>query len=285
MTMKRAFLVWPLCAAVTFLSGCDDSAEEMDTGAAAETEDTAGEGDGGSAATAASASGGGSGAGSASASGGGGGGTDGGGDSANGDGDGSAGETYPPICMLRCLVPEDCNIGGRDVGFTCKDSGRCEMSCEETSECQPVFSGWHETACESDEACNGGHCMDLGNGAGGCAIAPSDTVDCASFGGVELTAPTLEGESVVVCGDGLVECTESGRCSRPGADCNDEGCPDGFECAEDGRCGCTSDDACIDSGRGNTCAPTGGCVTVCDGPEECSTQSPFDGGEAFCEEP
>ena len=192
-----------------------------------------------------------------------------------GGGDGG-GDGPSAQCTEECTADGDCSVGGNDVGFTCQD-GRCKQ-CMQDSECLVKSSGW-VTDCTDNAGCPNQACIDIGGGAGKCAITPSDALKCDSFSMKELMMPALDGSGdVTVCGNPDTKCTR-GLClatSTTNAKCPDTPCPANSECV-DGTCRCSNDDACMGFGK---CQASGvcGCADVAD----CTANKVFGGTTQVC---
>lgn len=189
-------------------------------------------------------------------------------------------------CQYRCDSDEDCFSNGMDLGFTCVDNTVCLPVCESNEDCIAQLSGWSFQPCDSNDACAAGPCIDLGDGAGGCATEPTEFVDCATLMQAEVEVTDIDGNTVTVCGNDSGSCEDSGlganTCVIEGevTTCEDTGCPEGFTCGEDGACTCDNDEAC---GDGSVCTDDGFCVNPCADASECTDALPFDGGEYVCE--
>ena len=173
-----------------------------------------------------------------------------------------------------------------DFGLTCVESGFCINVCESDTDCVAQLSGWSFLPCDNNDACTAGPCIDLGDGAGGCATEPTEFVDCATLMLEEVEATDIDGNTVTVCGNTSGSCVDTGlgasNCIVEGEvqTCEDTGCPDGFTCGSDGACLCDNDEAC---GDGATCSDDGFCINPCESASDCTAALPFDGGEYVCE--
>lgn len=188
-------------------------------------------------------------------------------------------------CQYRCGGDEDCFANGVDLGLTCIDSGFCINVCESDTDCVAQLSGWSFQPCDSNDACAAGPCIDLGDGAGGCATEPTEFVDCATIMLEEVEATDIDGNTVTVCGNTSGTCEDTGLGASTCViesevqTCEDTGCPEGYTCGADGACLCDNDDAC----ETGTCSDDGFCINPCADASECTDALPFDGGEYVCE--
>jgi hypothetical protein len=187
-------------------------------------------------------------------------------------------------CTHTCAADGDCMIGGMDVGLICEGSS-CALAnpCTADDVCVAQLSGWSFTPCTM----GGGECMatmqtcvDLGDGTGGCASAPSEFFMCDSVPGWGETMQTNldDGSEVTVCGNTMGVCdTELGFCYTPCVDdttCGTLVCNTGT-----GMCECDSDDDC---GEGGTCSAGVCSVPGCVDDTDCA-ENPFDGGMYGCQ--
>lgn len=195
------------------------------------------------------------------------------------------------VCVYQCSADEDCLSDGTDLGLTCTKNGVCLNVCETNDDCIAQLSGWSFQPCDSNDACAAGPCVDLGDGAGGCATEPTEFIDCATLMQAEVEVSDIDGNTVTVCGNDTGVCADIGNgdmtCTvdvEP-VTCVDTGCPEGFTCAEDGACQCDNDDACVDTlGDEYTCGADGFCTAPgCTDDSECNDALPFDGGEYVCQ--
>ena len=231
-------------------------------------------------------------------------------DSATDSDSGGSGDSF---CVHNCASDADCFIDGIDSGFVCQDNlcTSSSASCTGQEECVALFSGRSNgSPCtpgggECDAAMQ--VCLDI-EGAGRCAIAPSDFIDCVGIGMEEIQTTDIDGNPVIVCGRPNADCHPDGYCWLPcqtDADCASESYPScnpgtGFcECTSDagcaalglpqasvcnaGVCGCSSDDDCLAGGAGDLCTSSGSCG--CSDDAACAAFSnPYDGGMYVCEE-
>ncbi len=193
-------------------------------------------------------------------------------------------------CVYQCASDEDCTIDGTDLGLTCTGNSICLNVCETDDDCVAQLSGWSFQPCDSNDTCLSGPCVDLGDGAGGCATEPTEFVDCAALMQAEVEVQDIDGATVTVCGNDSGTCGDIGNGDRTctidakPTSCEETGCGDGFTCdASDGVCRCDNDDACAAFGEGFTCGDDGACTAPgCTDSSECDGELPYDGGSFEC---
>jgi len=187
-------------------------------------------------------------------------------------------------CVHTCAGDADCAIMGNMDFFVC-DGGTCTNAnpCTDDAFCIAQLSAWSAVPCTM----GGGECaaamqicVDLGDGTGGCASAPSEFFMCETVPGwAEVMATNLDdGSEVTVCGNPNAQCdTASGVCTSP---CQDDTTCGEFVCNTDtGVCECDED---ADCGEGGTCNADGTCsVPGCTSDADC--ENPFDGGTIACQ--
>lgn len=187
------------------------------------------------------------------------------------------------ICEHTCAASEDCTIAGTDVGFICEDS-HCIPSdppdlCESDDECVPLFSGWVTPCTMGGGECAATMqvCVDLGDGTGACATAPSEFVMCDLFMQEEVERTNLDdGMPATVCANTAATCNENGICYVP--------CVDDTTCGEfvcntgTGVCECDADTDCGTDGQ--TCEAGACTVPGCMADTDC--MNAFDGGMVAC---
>lgn len=185
------------------------------------------------------------------------------------------------VCQHTCSADEDCLAAGLDIGLICTDS-QCLPAeppdlCESDEECIPLFSGWVTPCTMGGGECAATMqvCIDLGDGTGACATAPSEFVTCDLLMQAEVEQTNLDdGMPVTVCANTSATCHEEGYCYVP---CVDDTTCGALVCNVDtGVCECDSDDDC---GEG-TCDAGVCTVPGCTSDEECV--NPFDGGTIAC---
>jgi len=124
-------------------------------------------------------------------------------------------------------VADDAGDDAAETGGDAGDAGCSSFAC----------------ACDTDEDCDSGLCVDVGDG-GFCSTPCEDTCDedgyvCEDVDGASVcvpeTTPVCEPcDADEACGPGLcVELTDGSYCAAP---CGD-GCDDGYECVTEGRAG------------------------------------------------
>lgn len=214
-------------------------------------------------------------------------------DPSGGTTDPSGGTTDPTgtgegACVYQCSDDSDCFSQGADIGLTCTDNKSCVNVCADDGDCIAQLSGWSFQPCESNDACAAGPCIDLGDGAGGCATEPTEFVDCATLMQAEVEVTDIDGNTVTVCGNDSGTCTDIGNgdmtCTTDVPSCEETGCSEGFSCdTTDGVCRCDDDDACSALGEGLTCGTDGFCTAPgCTDSSECDGDLPLDGGSFEC---
>ncbi len=225
----------------------------------------------------------------------------------SGDPTGPAGGNF---CQEACSADADCTAMGVDIGFTCKDN-RCQGSssggCASDTDCQVTFSGW-VTTCASQAECmaTAQVCIDIGGGAGRCATPPSEFIMCTTLLQEEVMLPSIEGDmQLTVCANTDFECKDE-VCQNPceaNADCamlpgtpqcnvgtgrcectSDDDCKNsgvmGYAVCNEGVCGCGSDADCMGAPNADTCTSDGFCG--CSSESVCTMQT-FDGTTPVCE--
>ena len=188
------------------------------------------------------------------------------------------------VCDYTCAADEDCfSSGGIDIGLVCGDDSHCQLAnpCETADDCVAQLSGWSFVPCTM----GGGECaaamqicVDLGDGTGGCATAPSEFLTCDLIMQTESEQTNLDdGSMVTVCANTAGECNE-GVCSLPIVPCVDDTTCGTLACNTDtGLCECNSDDDC---GENGTCTDGVCSFPGCMDDSECV--NPFAGGTATC---
>ncbi len=213
------------------------------------------------------------------------------------------------FCQEACTVDADCTAMGTDIGFKCND-GRCggaASGCTDDAACQATVSGW-VTTCASQADCMATmqQCVDIGGGAGRCATGPSDFLTCEQIMQSEVMLPAIEGgmdltvcaNTDFVCKDEVcqnpcednLECaTFPGhpQCDVPSGKCectSDDDCKNsgvaGFAACNEGTCGCAVDADCADAANADVCTKDGFCG--CSDATVCTTKT-FDGTMSVCE--
>lgn len=194
---------------------------------------------------------------------------------------GSSGGGPPPgpACGHQCASAADCTVEGNDIGLDCL-SGRCGIACTDDDYCIAASSGWLIVSCTGDGDCNGGACVDIGNGAGGCSFVPAQG-NCADVGLTEMQWPAIGGGMITVCGQPNGRCGDFDETPACFVGCEPGGCGD-MTCEDDGRCHCDFDLHCVDAGQGNNCNAEGVCEIACQQASDCPATG-FDGGTVVCE--
>lgn len=176
-------------------------------------------------------------------------------------------------CSAQCQVDQDCTLNGNDVGLRCSDRGFCHYPCTEPSDCVPAFSGWTSVSCSTNEECPSGLCVDLGDGNGGCATAPSKRLTCRALAFVEVEVVDIQGNDATACGAAQLSCEETIEaelsCVGLAQVCGvDFSCAEPLACGDDNACHCTSDDDCQAADVGDVC--NGGiCWIGCEDVADC----------------
>ena len=212
------------------------------------------------------------------------------------------------FCQEQCTADMDCTVVGMPSSLTCKDSrctGDAPDGCADDNACRATFSGWM-TTCATQAECPGQACIDIGGGAGRCALVPNDFVMCATFMFKEIQMPVIEGGMEVTvcantdyvcedmvctnpCEDNLSCAMVSGhpQCDAGTGDCvctSDDDCKNsdvpGFAVCKDGRCGCGVDADCMGAFNADVCTKDGFCG--CSDASVC-TMKAFDGTMSVCE--
>ncbi|HEY0134246.1 MAG TPA: hypothetical protein VGB85_09205 [Nannocystis sp.] len=209
------------------------------------------------------------------------------------------------FCQESCAADADCTIGGA-AGFTCVDS-RCHSSAPACTDeaCRATFSNWVKV-CATQAECPGQACINIGGGAGRCALVPSDLVMCAMFMQEEILMPVIEGgmdigvcaNTEYVCKDGSCQdpCEDNLSCVTAAghpqcnvgtgtcecttdADCMNANKP-GYAKCNAGVCGCGTDADCAGASNADVCTKDGYCG--CSSAAVCTTKA-FDGTIPVCE--
>jgi hypothetical protein len=186
------------------------------------------------------------------------------------------------VCEHTCTGDGDCTASGVDLGLICTDS-RCVPGnpCETADDCVAQLSGWSFVPCTmggGECAATMRICVDLGDGTGGCALAPNEFITCEQAMLQETEQTNLDdGSTVTVCGQTAGECND-GVCSLPVAPCVDDTTCGNFVCnVGTGVCECDGDDDC---GEGGTCTDGACSVPGCVDDVDCVNL--FDGGTVTC---
>lgn len=187
------------------------------------------------------------------------------------------------VCEHTCAANEDCQApGGTDIGFIC-DGSTCVPAeepdlCESDDECVPLFSGWVTPCTMGGGECAATMqvCVDLGDGSGACATAPSEFVTCDLLMQEEVERTNLDdGMPATVCANTNAACNEEGFCYLPCVD--DTTCGELVCNVETGFCECNDD---ADCGEGGTCDAGVCSVPGCMDDADC--MNPFNGGTIAC---
>lgn len=184
-----------------------------------------------------------------------------------------------PACGHQCASPADCTIMGNDFGFDCL-GGLCGVACVDDDYCIAASSGWLALGCTSDAECNGGACVDIGGGMGGCSFIPAQGA-CADAGLTEMQWPAFGGGMIAVCGQPNGRCGDFDGTAACFVGCEPGGCGD-MTCEADGRCHCDFDLHCVEAGLGNNCNGEGLCEIACQQATDCPPTG-FDGGTVVCQ--
>nr|MCH9684382.1 hypothetical protein [Deltaproteobacteria bacterium] len=194
--------------------------------------------------------------------------------------DSSSGDTPPlgPSCGHECGSAADCTVDGNDVGQDCL-GGRCGVACADDNTCVAAASGWLAIPCMGDGECNGGTCVDIGGGMGGCALTPAIGA-CAKVALQEIQWPSIGGAMVTVCGQPNARCGDFDGTAACFIGCTAESCGE-MPCGADGYCECAFDTQCVDVGLGNNCNAASRCELACQDAAECPAVG-YDGGMVVC---
>ncbi|MEM9457350.1 MAG: hypothetical protein AAGF11_24435 [Myxococcota bacterium] len=195
------------------------------------------------------------------------------------DSSSGGGPVPEPACGHQCASAADCMVEGNDIGLDCL-SGLCGIACTDDDYCIAASSGWLIVSCTGDGDCEGGACVDIGNGAGGCSFVPAQG-NCADVGLVQMQWPAIGGGMITVCGQPNGRCGDFDGTAACFVGCEPGGCGD-MTCEDDGRCHCDFDLHCVEAGLGNNCNSDGLCEIACQQASDCPATG-FDGGTVVCE--
>ena len=179
----------------------------------------------------------------------------------------TAGDTAAMFCIDLCTTDADCLYAGDDIGLDCgPNAGTCLALCAADDDCLAIASGWTAQPCVANDDCGAGPCVDYGGVVGGCAIQPSEFLDCADFMQVEVMIDDVDGNTFTVCANDQLSCQDVG---------GDDACaskvePSGFTCAD---LMCAAPLTCDEESPGCNC----------DAAADCGGQAPiFDGTVVDC---
>ncbi|MCA9705660.1 MAG: hypothetical protein KDK70_07425 [Myxococcales bacterium] len=184
-----------------------------------------------------------------------------------------------PTCHHQCTTAPDCMIDGNSIGFDCL-GGLCGVACVDDTFCIAASSGWLALPCNGDGDCNGGACVDVGDGTGGCSFTPAQG-DCADANLQQTQWPALGGGMIDVCARTNARCGDFDGTAACFLGCLPGDCGD-MTCGDDGYCICEFDTQCVDAGMGNNCNAQSRCELACQQASDCPA-SGFDGGTVVCE--
>ena len=117
--------------------------------------------------------------------------------------------------IVTCETDEDCADNAANPNATQCDTttGTCEEpECTENIECQ-VTDGGATASCEANADCTeaGDVCVTGALGTAHCIATEDAAAPCASFNTVAATTDDVEGNSVTICVDDAISCTD-GTC-------------------------------------------------------------------------
>ncbi len=184
-----------------------------------------------------------------------------------------------PACGHQCAAPADCTVGGNDIGLDCLD-GLCGVTCTDDARCVAAISGWLAIPCMNDGECNGGVCVDIGDGTGGCSLTPT-IGPCSDVGLQEMQGTALGGGMVTVCGEPNGRCGDFDGTAACFVGCTAASCGE-MPCGAAGFCECAFDTQCVDVNQGNNCNAAGRCENACQAATDCPAVG-FDGGMVVCD--
>lgn len=196
-----------------------------------------------------------------------------------------SGSTGASGCRHVCAQDSDCLFqGGLDTGLRCGEAEYCAFTCDLDTDCAAAFSTNPQMPCSTNAECVVSQvCLDRGDGAGACTLIPGNA-ECPR-GLVEVDVLDIEGNPTTACGTeaSCVDFEDGTRACELNSGCQEDGCPDGLTCGDDGSCFCTADEDCTVAG--DTCTD-GVCSFSCDSDQECEDVplfANFEGGTLVCE--
>lgn len=188
-------------------------------------------------------------------------------------------------CQHRCISDADCLVEGMAgqscVLGTCIDPN-APAACTSDGQCVAELSGWSDgMPCDSSAECLDAPARCIGVGGQGYCVDVPGPGECRAAGLDPIEVVDVEGRTADVCGYADALCGENGACRLPCGSDRDCGTPRAPVCdLVTGRCGCATDQHCLDASAGDVCLE-GSCL--CTSAAACEGAAPYDGGLITCE--
>lgn len=188
-------------------------------------------------------------------------------------------------CQHYCISDADCLVG-RMAGLSCV-LGTCvdpdaPPACSSDGQCVSELSGWADgIPCNSRADCRTAPARCIGVGGQGYCVDAPEPGECRAAGLDRIEVVDVQGRSAEVCGYADAWCGDDGACRLPCGSDRECGTPRAPVCdLVTGRCGCATDQHCLDAAAGDVCLD-GQCL--CTSAAACEGAAPFDGGLTTCE--